>query len=182
MTASTEARVSPLAGWTLRFAAASTLPARFAIRELPFTTQINLRGDASDKAVAAAVSGALRLGPDEWMFIADGGDVAVLEAALRGTHHSVVDVAASRTVIELAGADARAVLAKGCALDLHTTVFGADSCAQTLLAKAQVILHCAGEGLVFHLYVRNSYADYLASWLVDAAAETAASRVAFGLT
>lgn len=200
MTASTEPRASPLAGWADRFAAASAEPAHLSIREIAFSTQLNLRGNAGDAAFADAVHGvlgfalpvaantvagmeaqrALWLGPDEWLLTAPAGEAAAIEATLaavlRGHHHALVDVSASRTVIAISGSDARAVLAKGCALDLHAGAFGTAKCAQTLLAKAQVILHCAGPGSSFHLYVRNSFADYLARWLTDAAAESAASR------
>ncbi|MGE0873818.1 MAG: sarcosine oxidase subunit gamma [Burkholderiales bacterium] len=200
MTASTDSRASPLAGWADRFAAASAEPARFAIREIAFSTQFNLRGNAADPAFADAASGALGfalpvaantvsgtaerralwLGPDEWLLTAPAGEAAAIEAALaaalRGVHHALVEVSASRTLIAISGSDARAVLAKGCALDLHAGAFGQATCAQTLLTKAQVILHCAGPGSSFHLYVRNSFADYLARWLTDAAAESSASQ------
>jgi len=173
---------------------------RAEIRPIACALQLNLRGDPGDPAFMAAVAGvlgvplpvkastaaqgrqcmALWLGPDEWLLTAADGDAGSLEAALgaalRGLHHSVVDVSASRTVIAASGADARALLAKGCALDLHAAAFRSGACAQTLLAKAQVILHCAADEPVFHLYVRNSLADYLSRWLTDAAAETAASQ------
>lgn len=198
MTAATERRASPLAGWSERFAAVSADPARFAIRELAFTTQLILRGDRADAAFCAAVRhasgvelpveantwsgaadrGALWLGPDEWLLTApdEARDalLAALGGALRGSHHALVDVSANRTLIGVSGDCARAVLAKGCALDLHARAFAAGRCAQTLLAKAQVILQCGPDML--HLHVRNSFADYLARWLTDAAAETRASH------
>src|SRR4051812_24946630 len=93
--ASTE-RQSPLAAWSERFARASTTPVAFAIRELPLTTQVNLRGNGADPAFAAAVRSAigcdapvaantytrqgeraaLWLGPDEWLVVdrPDRGD------------------------------------------------------------------------------------------------------------
>jgi sarcosine oxidase, subunit gamma len=199
VTASTE-RVSPLAEWSARFAAASTSLEHFRIGELACTSQINLRGNASDAAFAAAVrdqlgfelpatantwSGSIEraaiwLGPDEWLLTAPEGEHAMLEStlrtALRGIHHSVVDVSAHRTVIAISGSDARPVLAKGCSLDLHAAAFAAPQSAQTLLAKAQVILQCADAKDAFRLHVRASFAHYLAAWLTDAAAESAAAR------
>jgi sarcosine oxidase subunit gamma len=59
------------------------------------------------------------------------------------------------------------VLAHGCALDLHPSVFPPGRCAQTLLARAQVILYRTEEQ-TFRLLVRASYADYLRAWLRDA--------------
>lgn len=199
MTASTE-RASPLADWSARFAAASASAAHFSIRELACGTQINLRGNAGDPGFAAAVRGALGfdlpatantwcgsleraalwLGPDEWLLTAPPGENTALEgalrAALRGMHHSVVDLSANRTVIEIAGSDTRPVLAKGCSLDLHAAAFAAPQSAQTLLAKVQLILQCADAKDAFRLYVRNSFAHYVAEWLTDAAAESAAAR------
>ena len=203
MTASTE-RASPLAGWAARFDAASAQPEVFSIREIAFASQLNLRGDASSAAFAGPVadalgcalplaantvnegygSAALWLGPHEWLLVAPEGRkpegrnetlYALLSDALASTHHSLTDVSASRTVIEIAGDYARLVLAKGCPLDLHGSRFSAGHCAQTLLAKSQVILQCVDARPTFRIFVRISFAPYLAEWLTDAAAELAAS-------
>lgn len=202
MTASTE-RTSPLGDWAGRFASASADPAQFAIRERAWTAQINLRGNPADPAFGAAVRGvlgadlparantwtgsagqsAIWLGPDEWLLTGPEGTHAALEsalrAALRGQHHSVVDISANRTIIEIGGALARSVLLKGCSLDLHTGAFAPPQSAQTVLAKAQVLMQCCaadGGPVEFRLYVRNSFAHYLAEWLTDAAAESLAAR------
>ena len=199
MTASTDARASPLAAWQARFAAASATPGRFSIRELAFGTQIDVRGDARDPGFARAAlealgfawpqapntwagrpdCAALWLGPDEWLVTAAHGRArelcAALASRLAGTHHAVTDVSAARAAIELAGDDARSVLAKGCALDLHARAFAPPQCAQSLLARAQVIVQCVSDRPVFRLYVRRSFAGYLAAWLLDAASETRAS-------
>jgi len=199
VTEQTELRASPLSHWGARLAASSDAVGHFTIRELAFTTQVNLRGDPGEGAFVEAVAGAtglalplepntwagselraaIWLGPDEWLITAPEGEhqslPATLREALHGLHHSVVDQSANRTLIEIAGSEARLVLAKGCTLDLHASVFAAPRCAQTLLAKSQVVLQCAAAN-VFRLYVRNSFADYLAEWLVDAAAECAAAR------
>ncbi len=199
MTASTE-RVSPLADWSVRFASTSVSETHFRIGELPFISQINLRGNAAEAAFAAAVRDALGfelpatantwsgsieraaiwLGPDEWLLTAPAGEHEMLEGtlrtALRRIHHSVVDLSANRTAIAISGSVARPLLAKGCSLDLHAKAFAAPQCAQTLLAKAQMILQCADAGDAFRLYVRNSFAHYVAEWLTDAAAESHAAR------
>ena len=193
-------RSSALSGWSARLAAASAAPSRFAIRELPFATQINLRGDIANAAFSGAVKNAIGctlpatpsawtatdacqpvwLGPDEWLLVAaDGANeplVPALREALRSLHHAVTDVSANRTIIEISGAYVRPVLAKGCTLDLHAQSFGPRKAAQTLLAKAPVILQCMDAPSSFRLYVRNSFASYVAAWLTDAAAECAASR------
>lgn len=203
MTASTE-RQSPLAAWSERFALASADRQAFSIREVAFTTLVNLRGDATNEPFVAAVRSALAcalpeeantftagpqgsiiwLGPDEWLVTAipdRGEDIAAgLRRALAGIHHAVTDVSAARTVIEIGGREARVVLAKGCALDLHASAFHARRTAQTLLAKARVLIQCIDDAPKFRIFVLDSFAPYLAEWLTDAAAECAASRALDG--
>ena len=119
--------------------------------------------DEPGTALAEAIDGALGNGVGH-------GRVANTDVGV-----SVVDVSASRTVLELTGPFARDVLAHGCAIDLHPRVFGPGSCVQTALAKAQVILQQTGGGpsraAIYRLFVRASYADYLARWLLDATVE-----------
>jgi len=191
-------RVSPLAGWSARFAAASATPAHFSIREVAFATHVNLRIDATafgakvrpalgcDLPIAANTwnagsdCAAIWLGPDEWLVVAPDGRnetlCAELHSALSGMHHSVTDLSANRTIIEIGGTHARMTLAKGCPLDLHGRAFKPPQSAQTLLAKSQVLLQCVDARPVIRVFVRNSFAAYVAEWLLDAAAELAASR------
>lgn len=159
--------------------------------------KVNLRGDPDDANFLAAVRGAagidlpqapntssetpplsaLWLGPDEWMLICAGGSegdvINSLDTALTAHHAAVVDVTDARTVFRLSGPGARTLLAKGCALDLHQRSFALGDVAQTLLAKAGVVLHqtvddAEESGPVFDIYVGRSFADYLWSWLADA--------------
>lgn len=193
-------RGSALAGWAQAFRAASADAADFSIREIAFATQVNLRGDGSDDAFGAATAAilgcslplaantwqkahgttALWLGPDEWLVVDETQDGTALagrlDAGLQDVHRSVVDVSAARCVIEIGGLQARMVLAKGCSLDLHARSFRAPGCAQTLLAKARVLIQCREASAQLRLFVASSFADYLAQWLLDAAAECAASR------
>ena len=67
------------------------------------------------------------------------------------------------------GEGAQELLAHGIAIDLHRRVFAPGRCAQTLLAQAQVVLERPSDNNAFHVYVRRSYAPYLAEWLLDAA-------------
>ncbi|MFJ2033133.1 sarcosine oxidase subunit gamma [Streptosporangium sp. NPDC087985] len=173
------ARVEPVSGEGLRIA------------EVPFLTQVDLRADpasdtARDLGIALGVplptepntyargdADVLWLGPDEWLVVGAAGDDG-LEARLRaaaGTGHAgITDVSAQRTTLLVAGPRARDLLAHGCALDLHPRLFGPGRCAQTMLARAQVIL-AAHEDDTFRVSVRSSFAGYLAAWLLDAAVE-----------
>jgi len=83
-----------------------------------------------------------------------------------------VDVSAQRTTVRLRGARARDVIAKGCSLDLHPSVFGQGGAAQTTLGRAGVVLiPLSDNGTDYRLIVRSSFARYLADWLIDAAEE-----------
>jgi len=188
-------RRSALAEYTERFAALSAADGGgLSIRELPFASQLNLRADPKDKGLMerfADVLGfalpivpntershehrrALWLGPDEWLIVGSEGQQAAMEQELRnglsGALGSIVDVSANRTVLEIGGPKARELLAHGVPIDIDVRSFGPGSCAQTLLAKAQVIVERRDES-AFHLYVRSSCASYVASWILDAASD-----------
>ncbi len=166
-----ELRRSPLAG-------------RDDVREIPFLTMINVRTaggtllgvavPAPNRVATAGERAILWLGPDEYLVVAPDGDpVAELTAE---SAESVVDVSANRTTIELSGPNARDVLEKGMSIDLHPRAFGPGHCAQTLLARSQVVLRQvdsapAATGPTYHVLVRGSFAPYLADWLVDASKE-----------
>jgi sarcosine oxidase subunit gamma len=160
--------------------------AALGVREV-FLTQIDLRIHRSDAELLPPflpieantwVDGnngweALWLGPDEWLMLANPGSrelgrlIPELETLLSGMHHSIVDVSASRAVIELTAPDRHDLLSSGCGLDLHHRSWRDGMCAQTLLARVPVILQeRARETLVF---VRPSFLDYLVDWFVDAA-------------
>jgi sarcosine oxidase subunit gamma len=102
----------------------------------------------------------LWLGPDEWLVLG-GREQDYPDAA------AAVDVSAARVVLTLEGDDVRDVLAQGCSLDLRPTSFEPGRCAQTLVARAEAVIHCTGDD-AFRLYVRPSLVPYLRAWLADA--------------
>jgi sarcosine oxidase subunit gamma len=120
--------------------------------------------------VATAAFTVLWLGPDEWLVIGDGAK-ELLDRAVGSDFASVVDVSANRTTFVLSAPWARDLLEKGMAIDLHPRVFGEGDCAQTLLARSQVILQQVDDRPTYHVLVRGSFAPYLAAWLADAASE-----------
>ena len=67
------------------------------------------------------------LGPDEWLVTSIPGDESSLEndlnIALTDVHHSVTNVTDNSTIIQLSGSNARSVIMKGCAVDVHPRVF-----------------------------------------------------------
>jgi sarcosine oxidase, subunit gamma len=161
------------------------------LRETPPLTMVNLRvtpgSDAARRVAAAlgtelpaantvapATAGAvLWLGPDESLVVADDGAAPAVVGLLAGgvgAEGSVVDVSAARAGVDLSGPRARDVLEKGCSIDLHPAAFPPDACAQTLLARAGVILWHERAG-AYRVLAGASFGDYLADWLIDAAAE-----------
>ena len=190
-------RRTALADYADRFAALSAASGgELSIRELPFVSQLNLRADPTNTDLMERLTSnlgglalplmpntmtsrgdrrALWLGPDEWLIVGPDGDKApireALEVGLAGAFGSIVDVSANRTILEIRGSKARELLAHGIAIDLDPRSFGPGLCAQTLLAKAQVIIERRDES-AFHLYVRTSFASYVADWLLDAAADS----------
>jgi sarcosine oxidase subunit gamma len=133
------------------------------LRELALDSQVSVRGEPQPGFPVepnTSAGHALWLGPDEWLVI-DASEDEFPGAAV------VVDVSANRVCLELVGDDVEDVLAQGCSLDLHPSVFAPGRCAQTLLAKAQVILHRRDDE-TFRILVRPSYAPYLRAWLEDA--------------
>lgn len=188
--ASTTARTSPLQHWSGTFEA---LAPAVVLREVPYLTQFTIRvapGQAAD--VAAVLGGTLPtsactatratssvgeldvlwLGPDEYLVVGPADCQPGLAALLTGTCAALVDTSAQRTTLHLSGPYARDVLRHGCAIDLRPSAAPDGTCVSTLLARAGVVLvvRDARAG-VFTVLVRASFADYLATWLVDASTE-----------
>ncbi|WP_221761303.1 sarcosine oxidase subunit gamma [Kibdelosporangium aridum] len=153
------------------------------ITEIPFLTMVNVRvmptSDAAaricqrlggplpvvpNSVVEAGPRHILWLGPDEWLVVGPDGDTE-LHDLLKEPSASIVDVSANRTTIEVRSRD---LLEHGCTLDLHPRAFHAGRCAQTTIARTQVILWQTSDEPVYRLLVRGSFATYLADWLSDA--------------
>jgi sarcosine oxidase, subunit gamma len=156
------------------------------LRELPFLTQFDVRVDDDHVDALAPMLGfelplepnsvagderlaALWLGPDEWLVVGPADEMEMRDA-LAPVGGSVVDVSANRTTLELRGARVRELLEFGCPIDLHPRVFGPGCCAQTLLARANVLIWFVTDGHepVYRLLLRPSFAAYVTAWLADA--------------
>lgn len=170
-------------------------PRETQLFERPFLTHVNLRLDPADSEALAAAHQVLGLqlpltpnttaagqellaawlGPDEWLLLTEHHQpdalVTDLQSALTGHFASVVDTSAGQTVIRLSGPSALDVLARGCAIDLHPSVFPPGACAQTMLARAQVLLIAIDDTPTVDIVVRRSFAPYVAAWLEDSARE-----------
>ena len=113
------------------------------------------------------------MGPDRWWIVSappDTVSAGELRQSLAAFSAAVFEVGDSFASVRLAGPRARDVLAKGCTIDLHPSAFGGGQIVQTNLAKAQVAMYQDGEN-EFEIFVRRSFAEYLWTWLEDAALE-----------
>jgi sarcosine oxidase subunit gamma len=171
-------RRSPLGGLADEFAqVAGHTGGRLRLAEQPYLRQLNIRAHTDALAAAAATLGvalpttpntvtrtgdiaALWLGPDEWLVVGRQGPGTPPDG------WGMVDVSAQRTAIVVSGPAAVDLLAHGCALDLGR--IGPDWCAQTMLARANVVLWGSPPDEI-RILVRASFASYLAAWLLDAA-------------
>ena len=164
---------------------ASRTGGRVRLEHEPFLAQISLRLDASlaarspvplplepNTAWDDGARAALWLGPDEWLVLGQpgtaGGLLSDLGAALDGLHRSTVDVSANRVVLVLGGPDRHEALASGCTLDLHPRSWSAGMCAQSLFAKAQVVLQERAD--TTRVLVRPSFAGYVIERMLAGAA------------
>jgi len=150
-------------------------------RLLPFLAQIDLRIDPANArrspyALPVEPNTTARhddvetlwLGPDEWLVVGPPGSAGELTSAL-GTafadvHRSIVDVSANRVAIELTGRDRFEVLSHVCSLDLEPPAWKGGACAQTLVGRAQVLIHERPDAT--RLFVRPSFAGYVVDLLV----------------
>jgi sarcosine oxidase subunit gamma len=194
-------RVSPAAQLRAAFDTGSVRGA-VELGEVAFLTMVGLRVDRNSEAgqrVAAVTGGlpaacggvngtgdtsVLWLGPEEFLVVAPteaheslGGDlIQALREALAGGEGQVVDLSANRTTFELTGPRARAVLEKGCALDLHPRSLLAGTALSTEIGNIPVVLWKTGEE-TFRIFPRASFADFLGRWLLDAMREYASPEV-----
>ena len=181
---------------------AGSVQGKVVLAEGPFQTMAGVRVDPGSEGasrIAAATGGlparcgdvtgtdgvsVLWLGPSEFLVVAPeeahdslGGNlIGSLTEALGDAPGQVVDLSANRTTFELSGPRARAVLEKGCALDLHPRTLKAGTALSTEIGNIPVVLWKTGEES-FRLFPRASFADFLGRWLLDAMREYASPEV-----
>ncbi|SFT52188.1 sarcosine oxidase subunit gamma [Arthrobacter sp. ov118] len=194
-------RTSP-ASHLLEAFAAGSLAGTVELAELPYLTLLGVRAAAgtetADRLASVtgglpAASGEIRgsgetsvlwLGPAEFLVVAPaeaheslgGALIQALQSALADGEGQVVDLSANRTTFELTGPRARAVLEKGCSLDLHPREFKAGTAFSTMIGNIPAILWKTGEES-FRVLPRASFADFLGRWLLDAMREYASAEV-----
>ncbi len=168
------------------------------LRPLPPAARFVLRGNA---AVAVAASGAFgvvlperintatthgprcafKLGPDEWLLVADdaasieatAGLADAIETAVGATPHSLVDVSHRQTAIAVEGHEAALTLNAAVPLDLSDEAFPVGMATRTIFEKAEIVLWRTGPR-AFRIEVWRSFSPYVMALLSTVAQENVA--------
>lgn len=167
-----------------------------ALTEAPLCGQLTIRVDWEDQTARDAVEKTVGMelptktntfvedesqrlfwiGPSEWLLTLEDDATAAMADKLRNStkdmHVATVDVSDNRTRLVLTGPKVWDVLNKTCTLNLHPSTWNCRQCAQTLVGRSQVLLAMTSdENPEFQLFVRNSFAEYLAGFLIEAMRE-----------
>jgi len=113
-------------------------------------------------------------GPSQWLALGDSADGRMLEQQLRSRLSglaSVMDQSDGRTIVRIAGPNARAALAKGVLIDLHSGAFRPGDTAITTVGHMGVHFWQVDELPTYEFATPRSFAVALCEWLIDAAAE-----------
>jgi sarcosine oxidase subunit gamma len=95
----------------------------------------------------------------------------LLQRALAGMTHSLVDTSHAQAAFEVSGAQAATALNTGCPLNLVPLSFPVDMCTRTVFAKAQIVLWRTGPK-TFRVKTGRSLAPYVTQILALAARES----------
>ncbi len=110
----------------------------------------------------------VRLTRDQyWWIAAEDTDLGRFAAQLPGTAGAITRLSAGRMRLLLTGSDAREVLAKGIAIDLHPSQFAVGQSAQTGLHHTGVFLERVGAD-AYELFIQRTFAASIIEWLKDA--------------
>ena len=174
-----------------RFGATGTTPLVIRERRLSLVQVMTRKGRDADVHAAirnafgldlpaplrAASSGettAIWIQPGMWMLSAPGhaeGAMARRAKDAAGDAASIVDQSHGKTVLVLSGAKARAVMAKGCRLDLHPSAFKPGHSAVTQVAHIGCMLRQVDDIPSYEMLVPSSFAETFFGWLTHSAAE-----------
>jgi sarcosine oxidase subunit gamma len=154
-------QVMPRRGREAAFAAA--MRATFGM-DPPGPGRVASAGDAS----------AIWIQPTAWFLCApraaEGALAARAAAAFAGIA-AVEDQSHGRTTIRISGPTARAVLSRGCRVDLHPRAVGPGRAASTMIAHVGCLVHQVDDAPSYDLVVFSTFAQTFLDWLLHAAAE-----------
>ena len=167
----------------------------FNFEELCNMSNINLRGDSTDKNFITSVKNILGsllpiesnisidndklkiiwLSPSEWLIqiytIQDFEKIlSDLNKTLNSENTSVTDVTENRTILKLSGTNLYKLLSKFMIIDLDKAMCKEKSVAQTIFIKAPVLItrnHKKNEKQSINLHTNRSHAQYIVNLLID---------------
>lgn len=187
-------RAHPLEHWKPALAAHSRTLDLLTIQVEGSVAALDLRIDpagAGPAAVGSVVGAALPTEPNTWTHTRDGQIVWLgpdewlvtsanllpheledkLSRVVSAYDGAAVDVSAQRTSLRLRGPQVRELLSFGCSIDLRPSAFPTGASTLTTIGRAGVLILALGDGDDYRVFVRPSFAGYLADWLLDAAEE-----------
>ena len=135
---------------------------------------LDIAGERLNLAAPLCAAGddpqSLWLGPDRWLLVSDSmtadAIVASCSKALTGVLHNAVDYSAGMAAMQVAGGEARQLLATGTGIDLRPASFTPGRCCRTRLAHIAAVITSRTVDR-FDIYVDRSYEHYLAAWLAE---------------
>lgn len=159
--------------WSLRLISdGGTAPATVA--QFDLTQPINELRETKASDGTDLIS--CRLGPDEWLLIANTSTTGTIAADiardLSSSQHTVVDISHRNVAFEISGTHVSDVLNTGCPLDLGDAAFPIGMATRTLFSKAEIVLLrlASPQGAaIYRIECWRSYARYLHAHLIDSA-------------
>ncbi len=117
----------------------------------------------------------LWLGPNEYLILCEDSEkiniINNLRLNLGSNLFAITDVSDYYLTMRLSGTSAIEVLSKSCSLDFNHSIEIKDTCVQTYINKATVLIDRLADETVFDISVRWSFAEYLWNWLSDSSKE-----------
>ena len=124
-------------------------------------------------ASAGSAHEMLWLAPGQWLIRSTGvgRDIAAgIEDACRGALFHLTDVTDAMCAVDIDGRRSGDLIAKGCSLDLHPTVFRIGQAKRSLLGQVRVVLHRISASR-YRTYFDVSVREHVMQWLKVSAEE-----------
>ena len=105
------------------------------------------------------------LAPNEWLLVTDA-EKNILErnsSSKNGMH--IINQSGALIQMKLSGNRASNAISKGCTLNLEKSLPRPGCCAQTLMAKSNIVLSLTDDKPTYNIIVRRSFSEHLAKWL-----------------
>tara|TARA_Y100000590_G_C15545264_1_gene948655 strand:+ start:370 stop:957 length:588 start_codon:yes stop_codon:yes gene_type:complete len=165
------------------------------LREIAYTTKINLRINPKNKSLISELRQVLNvllpnqantfsqyehikaiwLGPNEWLITEDTENnntrlLKVINDIVGSIDGSVTDISEQRTILHLEGEKINLLLSKFLTLDLDNIFNKPRRAAQTLFVKVPILICKANNDFnsnIFDIFVNRSQAKYIYDLLID---------------